>query len=255
MTLWFLAVWSAFAADPVSWDALGSVVDAAWAEGPGAAWGSRQDGTDDARRAVPLPLHSVFAQFEPDPRPRSSAWEGTQVALQWSIGDRRGATRALWSAEGARLRADASEAQLSFARAARDAWLDAWVAEEMARHLDAFADTFETLLAPQRAAVQTGLVAPAALADLEVEVSRLRREAADARVQTADALARLAAMLGRAVVLDPVGMPDLESDTPDTTDPWRPLAGLIDQHPSIAALDAAQAVAQARAPWPTPRTS
>lgn len=255
MLAWVLVASLSLAADPVSWSALDATVAEAWDQGQGAAATARADGARDARRAVALPLDSVFAQLEPDPRPDASPWEGLQLALQLTVGDQRGAARARWAAEAAQAEAAAAEARLAFGGDVRAAWLAGWVAVEMADHLDAFADDLGALLDAPRAARAAGVLAPAALEDLEVEIGRLRREAAGARVEAADAQGRLSSLLGRAVRLDPTGMPDLEGALPAQDDPWDPLRAQLATHPRLRALATAEqlALAEARAARSAPR--
>lgn len=246
---WILGGLVAYA-EPVvlAWSDLPSATVSAYETGPGASWRAELEGLEAARRREPLTGAWVSLQVSPDVRPGEAALDdNSQAMIGITLGDRRGSRRAWWAATASALEAHAEADALAYADAVRSGWLDAWEAAAFAAHLDAYAEELGGLVHGLRDRVEAGVLPALAVDDLEVELSRLRAEAA-AEAQRADlAGITLASLLGRAVVVDAASLPSLEAEIGSGDNPWALALAGLDAHPALRALDAETAALRAEA--------
>jgi hypothetical protein len=239
---------AAAAADPIGWDALPSAIDDAWARGPGAVVAARLDGTAAASRAEPWGAPRLDAQTAPVIGGSGPLFDdNTSIVASMSIGGRRAARRAWWEAQTVHLASAAHAEKLAFADEARALWLDAWVAGELAEHLTEHAAELEARVATLQAGVAEGLVSTLTIGELEVEVGRLRAEAAVSSMRAEVARVALSGHLGADVDVALDSLPAIEEDLPDAPNPWDEAIARVQDLPSLRAMQAAVDAADAEA--------
>jgi len=205
---------------------------------------ARVEGVERARKGTPTPIRGLQGQFMPDVRSGGELWDDTQAQLLLGIGDRRGAELRRWASQAEALEAERRSAWWRLQEEVRDTWLEWWVSDALAHHLDEHIEGLVDELGPLRDAASKGAVAPAVVLDLEVELARLRSESAKIAMDASEARTELAFLLGKDVRPSHEALPDLEQVVPEEGNPWRELDGQVDGLPQLQSLDAQIDLAQ-----------
>ncbi len=218
--------------DPVSWDALSTLTAEVWTAGPGAPAGLQADGLESAARRPVRGPTSAWAEIQHGVPSQEQLTVAVDVPLRLGLAESR-ASRDHASA----VRAEASADRMDWTELVQEAWLDGWADRENALHLGEYAEELATWIAPLESAAEAGLVARLDVAELQVERARVLAEQAASEESAAAADARLSALLGRSVSVDPADEALHGLALPEVS-PWLQILDHVSLHPSIAAAKA-----------------
>lgn len=236
----------------VDWDSVTDVAIAAWHDGAGRAVDARVDGALAAGRAGRGGL-AVDVQSRIGAPGQQEAQAALTLPLRSGLLYRQAQAR-----EADATTADGAAERAAYVSQVHAAFLEWWIADEVAEHLETWSGEVTASLQPVESGVHAGLIAPLEAEDLYAELASVRAEAADNEARATRAAARLQALLGGDVTLQTGGhdLHDLELDALDN--PWPALLDRVDQAPGVQAhlarAEAADASARVQRAW-TPSAS